>query len=55
MTEDDTSVKQMTEGVKASHEEKLELNEIELEKWKITVAKSETHTETLMNDEQKKK
>ena len=44
----------MTECMKAPREEKLDLNEIELEKFKITVAKAEDDKEMLTKDEHKK-
>ena len=54
MTEDNISMKKMTEEMKASYEEKLEWNEIELEKCKISVAETEANTAMLMKDEHKK-
>ena len=55
MKEDNTSMKHMIEEVEASHEEKLEWGEIELEKCKNAVAEAEACTLTLTKDEPKKK
>ena len=44
----------MSEGMKSEHEEKLDLNEIELEIFKIAIAKAEAFTATLMKDKHKK-
>ena len=54
LKEKNLSMKQMIEGMKAECEEKLESNEIELEKFKITVAETEACIVMLIKDEYKK-
>ena len=54
LNEDNASMKQMVDGVTTAHEEKLKLNEIEFENFKIRAAEAEACAEIVMKDEHNK-